>query len=87
MMPPPPRAPLQVTLDHHLAGRVSEAEAIYRDVLARDAGDVGANFLLGALFLQTDRNADAPQPTDRPAFVRDLETAYRQMWREKVASS
>ena len=54
-----PRTPLQVGLDHHLAGRLREAEAVYRQLLTRDADDAGANFLLGVVALQSDRAAEA----------------------------
>ena len=54
-----PPTPLQIALDHHRAGRLREAEAIYRELLARNPDDAGVNFLLGVVSLQNERAADA----------------------------
>jgi tetratricopeptide (TPR) repeat protein len=44
---------------HHQAGRLAEAESIYRQILARQPDHLEALHLLGALCLQTDRNEAA----------------------------
>ena len=45
--------PLQIGYEHHRAGRLREAEAIYRAALARDADNGAANFLLGVVVHQS----------------------------------
>ena len=52
---------LQFALAHHRAGRLAEAEAIYRQVIADDAQNPQALNLLGALAMQTGR---LPQAID-----------------------
>ncbi len=66
-MTPPTK--LQIALDHHFAGRLREAERIYRDLLARDAGDVGATYLLGVVALQTGRRDEALPLLVRAAII------------------
>ena len=46
---------LQFALAHHRAGRLAEAEAIYRQVIAGDSRNPQALNLLGALAMQTGR--------------------------------
>ena len=46
---------MQMALAHHRAGRLAEAEDIYRQVLGRDHGHAGALHLLGVLSCQTGR--------------------------------
>jgi len=43
-------------LPHHRAGRLTEAEAIYRQILAADPEHLGSLHLLGAIAHQTGRN-------------------------------
>lgn len=50
---------LQTALRHHQAGRVSEAEQIYRRVLHTDPQNVLALYLLGAIALQAGDSAQA----------------------------
>ena len=59
--------PLHVALEHHLAGRPREAEAICRDVLRVDPDDAIANFLLGVALHQTGRLADAISSMEKAA--------------------
>lgn len=50
---------LEAALEHHRAGRLSEADAIYRALIARDAKDVNAINLSGQVALSTGRFAEA----------------------------
>jgi predicted O-linked N-acetylglucosamine transferase (SPINDLY family) len=65
--PPQQPTPVQVALELHRAGKLREAEAVYRDVLARDPQDAGANYLLGAICLETGRLAEAVALLERAA--------------------
>ena len=56
---------LQLALEHHRAGRLVEAEAIYRQVLARQADHPDALHLLGLVAHQVARHADAARLIDR----------------------
>ncbi len=56
---------LEAALEHHRAGRLSEADAVYRALIARDPKDVNAVNLSGQVALSTGRFADA-----LAAFVR-----------------
>lgn len=47
---------IDLALDHHRAGRLGEAEALYRGVLAADPGNAGAMHLLGVLAHQVGRH-------------------------------
>jgi tetratricopeptide (TPR) repeat protein len=56
--PPPPASPaqaLQTALDHHRAGRLAAAEAIYREILAAQPDHVDALNLCGVLAHQLGR--------------------------------
>jgi hypothetical protein len=46
---------LEAAVSHHQAGRFSEAEAIYRRILADHPDHVGAMILLGTLSIQAGR--------------------------------
>jgi tetratricopeptide (TPR) repeat protein len=50
---------LETAVDHHRAGRLPEAEALYRAILETDPNQPDALHMLGALALQSDRAADA----------------------------
>ncbi|MBY6266191.1 tetratricopeptide repeat protein, partial [Azospirillum sp. 412522] len=50
---------LLIALDHHQAGRVAEAEDIYRRILGADPEHADAMELLGVLAAQTGRPAEA----------------------------
>ena len=49
---------LERALEHHRAGRLEEAEALYRQVLAEDPGNADALHLAGVLAFQTGRPAE-----------------------------
>jgi len=53
--------PLDAALAAHKAGRLAEAEAAYRALLAEAPGDAEANHLLGVLCQQTGRLAESRQ--------------------------
>ncbi|MEA2710057.1 MAG: hypothetical protein QOF78_2658, partial [Phycisphaerales bacterium] len=61
--------PLEIALAHHLAGRVREAEAIYRQVLAQNPGAGAANYLLGVAAHQTGRPAEALALLDKASKI------------------
>jgi protein O-GlcNAc transferase len=46
------RRPIELALQHHQSGRLAEAEALYREVLAGDPEDVDALHFLGVIALQ-----------------------------------
>lgn len=55
----PEHATLALGLEHHQAGRLAEAEAVYRGVLARDPDNADALNLLGVVSCQLGRRVDA----------------------------
>ncbi len=65
---------LEAAVAHHRAGRLPEAEAIYRQILSRDPKHVGAMILLGGLAVQTGR-FDAGIELLRQAIQRDTRYA------------
>ncbi|MBK3800077.1 tetratricopeptide repeat protein, partial [Azospirillum brasilense] len=50
---------LSIALDHHIAGRVAEAETLYGRILEAVPGHPGASHLMGLLLAQTGRAAAA----------------------------
>src|SRR5687768_5746716 len=56
---PAPEAALEAGLAHHRAGRLEQAEAIYRRAVALNPRDADAVHLLGMLCHQTDRRDEA----------------------------
>ncbi|MFN5755655.1 MAG: tetratricopeptide repeat protein [Planctomycetia bacterium] len=56
---PMPMLPIDVALDHHLAGRRDEAERIYREILDADPDDRDALHLLGVAAYQAGRHDEA----------------------------
>lgn len=48
-----------IALEHHQAGRLAEAEALYRRILELDAGHPGALYLLGGLVYQNGHYEEA----------------------------
>lgn len=72
-------------LQHHQGGRLREAEAGYRAVLAREPAHVDALYLLGVLLHQTRRSAEAiewvqraiARNASRPEFFNTLGDAQR----------
>jgi predicted O-linked N-acetylglucosamine transferase (SPINDLY family) len=55
--PPPPA--LEAAIAHHQAGRIADAEALYRSVLDLDPGNLDALHLLGVVELQCGRSQNA----------------------------
>lgn len=51
--------PIDVALDHHLAGRRDEAERIYREILAADPDHRDALHLLGVIAYEAGRHEEA----------------------------
>lgn len=86
----------QLALQHHQAGRLPEAEALYRDILARDQNCVDALHHLGIIAHQVGRYAVAAELIGRaaglapnhPAIHSNLGEAYRHLDRldEAIAS-
>jgi RHS repeat-associated protein len=50
---------LQTALDHHQAGRLSDAESLYRQILTQDPNHPDALHLLGMVLIQTNRPKQA----------------------------
>lgn len=61
-----PNDPLKPAIDHHRAGRLAEAETLYRQAVARNANDPRALHLLGAVLVQR-RRPDLAVPLLRAA--------------------
>lgn len=87
---------LPLALQHHRAGRLQDAEALYREILARNPGCVDALHQLGVIALQVGQDAIAVDLIGRaavlapavPAIHSNLGEAYRRSGRlnEAVAS-
>jgi len=60
----------------HQEGRFSEAEAIYRRVLAADPDNAQVSSLLGTLCLQTKRNEEAVELLRRAVALKDDEASW-----------
>ena len=63
-------ASLQAALEHHHAGRLAEAEQLYRAVLRDDAGDADALNLLAVLEYQRGQNLEALEGLSKAIRVR-----------------
>jgi len=50
---------MRLAIEHHQAGRLEQAESIYRAILASDRAQSGASYNLGLIALQTGRAAEA----------------------------
>ncbi len=79
----------ELGLQHHQAGRLTEAESVYRQILAQDPNHAGCLHLLGLLAWNGGRidiaeqfisRAVAKRP-DEPAFHYNLGIIYRRMGR------
>jgi len=83
-------------IEHHQAGRLPQAEALYREILARDPSSVDALHLLGVIAHQVGRHDVALDLIGRaailapnnPAIHSNLGEAYRHLHRfdEAIAS-
>ena len=67
---------LQAAMQHHRAGRVAEAERLYRDVLTDDPRAVEAVFLLGVLAMDAGRTHDAVDAFARATQLAPRNAAY-----------
>src|ERR1051326_174276 len=76
---------LAAALAHHQAGRLQDAEQLYRQVLASDPAQADAWHLLGVLASQVGRHSVAVEYIGRaialrdnePSFHRDLGAAFK----------
>lgn len=59
------RPALEEGIEHHRAGRLAEAETIYRRILADDRDEVSACYLLGVVACQTGRFGEGLELSDR----------------------
>lgn len=67
----------RLALDHHQAGRLDKAEAIYRQLVAQAPQFSDAVHMLGALLYQTGRNDDALPLLQRAVELAPNNAAYR----------
>src|SRR6185295_4213946 len=80
---------LQAALAHHQAGRLREAEALYRELLAAEPGNSDALHLLGVAAHQLGRHDEAivliekaiAADASRPEFHNNLGEALRALGR------
>jgi tetratricopeptide (TPR) repeat protein len=87
---------VQQAIQFHQAGRIQEAEAIYRRVLDTDPDHADANYLLGVLLVQGGDHARAVESISRaiaaapnqPLYHHFLGSAFQklQRWDDAVAS-
>ena len=61
---------LATALEHHRAGRLAEAEPLYRRILAHDPAAADAWHFLGALYLQSARFGEAVEHLQRAVALR-----------------
>jgi len=66
---------LQIALEHHRAGRLTQAEAGYRAVLEKEPANVEASHWLGVLTYQAGRAAEASVLLERAAAARPDDAA------------
>ena len=86
---------LATAVHFHQAGRLQEAESLYRKILARVPDHADALHLLGRIAHQSGRNEDAVGYLERaieanPAeasFQNTLGEAYRALWRLNEAAA
>ena len=82
-----PQQAFTLALQHHQAGRLAEAEALYRQILSVQPGHSDALHLLGAIALVTGNceaalalisRADAAQPS-HPVYLSNMGEAHRRL--------
>ncbi|MCC6657121.1 MAG: tetratricopeptide repeat protein [Rhodocyclaceae bacterium] len=71
-----PDSLLKTALQHHQAGRLAQAEALYRRILAAAPQHAGALHLLGVLALQAGRHEEAAQLIGRAIAVDNRQPAF-----------
>jgi predicted O-linked N-acetylglucosamine transferase (SPINDLY family) len=78
-------------LRHHHAGRLAEAEQIYRQILSQQPRHAFVNiavelardsYRLHEIHSTLRRRMEQSSLMDSQRFARDMENAYRQMWRQ-----
>jgi len=77
---------IQLDLDHHRAGRLQDAESIYRQILQHDPNNVDAIHLLGLLAHQTGHQDAAEQMLNRAIALGAGAEAYNNLgsvWRAR----
>ena len=92
---PDRRIDLLAGVEHHKAGRLDRAEALYRKVLAKSPADADAHNLLGTVALARGRPVRAIQLLEKavalaPAFApaySNLGNAYRAAGRQNEAAN
>jgi tetratricopeptide (TPR) repeat protein len=81
--PADPAARLNEAVQLHVAGRLSEAEAIYRQILQKDPDHAGAWHLLGVLACQVGQHAAALEFADAAL---DLQPGLAAAWGNRGAA-
>ena len=84
---------LQIAVEHHQAGRLAEADSLYRRVLEIEPNNAGALHLRGVLAYQQARNEDAVGSIEKairaggphPVVLNDLGKAYFALKRYREA--
>ncbi|HEY8746403.1 MAG TPA: tetratricopeptide repeat protein [Tepidisphaeraceae bacterium] len=71
---------LEQAMNHHRAGRLGEAEVLYRAILAQQPDHADALHLLGVLAHQIGRNADAVDLIRKAISVRPDAAPYYNNW-------
>ena len=71
---------LETATEHHRAGRLGEAEAIYRQILSQDPDNADSLHLLGVLAHQVGRNQDAVDLIRRAIGLRPDVASYYSNW-------
>ncbi|HMD53421.1 MAG TPA: tetratricopeptide repeat protein, partial [Phycisphaerae bacterium] len=67
---------LNAAIEHHQAGSLAEAEAIYRQVLARQPDNTDALHLLGMIAHQMGKNQDAQELITRAININPITAVY-----------
>ena len=81
--------PIQLALQHHKAGRLQEAEQICRQILSSDPNNAEANYYLGIIAFQFEKNDIVIQYFKKaiqanpnfPVLYNDLGKAYNRLRR------
>jgi protein O-GlcNAc transferase len=73
---PPSPTPFQRAIEHHRNGRLREAEALYREVLAATPRHADALHLLGVIALQSGHAEAAIELIGRAVEVRPVDNYF-----------